>query len=347
MLSRMKALVYQGPESFEIADIPTPDVSADQVLIMVDTCGICKTDLHIHRGKFIAQFPLVPGHEFAGEVAEVGSRVTGFEPGDRVTADNAVPCGHCYYCRRDKPLYCENFYSLGCNAPGGFAEYVVVRHDKVFHLPEHVSFDEAAFTEPTACVVHCMDVVDIRPGDDVLLIGAGPAGLVLAQAIANSGASRLVVAAPTKSKLEIARALGADETVTIDRSDLGSSKDEILGLAPKGYDVIFDATGSGRITEQCPQFAKYGGKIVVFGVPDEDEKISVSPYDIYRREISLIGSFAQVNRFPRALDYIANGIVKTGPIVTHSFPLEEYAAALEVLSGDREALKIMIKPQQA
>ena len=224
----MKALVYDAPESFEVKEIPPPTAGPGQVLIRVMACGICKTDLHIHRGKFIATFPLTPGHEFAGEVAEVGEGVRDFAPGDRVTADNAVPCGYCYYCRRNKPLYCENFYSLGCNGPGGFAEYVLVGHDKVFRLPDGLSYEQAAFTEPTACVVHCMDVVDVQPADEVLLFGAGPAGLVLAQMIKRCGASSLVVAAPTESKLRIAERLAADQTVKIERSEPAAAREEFL-----------------------------------------------------------------------------------------------------------------------
>jgi D-arabinitol dehydrogenase (NADP+) len=117
-----------------------------------------------------------------------------------------------------------------------------------------------------------------------------------------------------------------------------------MGLAPKGYDVVFDATGAPRVTELCPQFAKYGGKVVVFGVPDEDERMSISPYEIYRKELRIIGSFAQTLCFDRALEYLANSVVKVKPLVTHTFPLETYAEALSVLSTDRQALKIIIRP---
>ncbi len=340
----MKALVYNAPEDFAVKDLPVPEVSPDHVLLRVKACGICKTDVHIHHGRFIAEFPLTPGHEFAGEVAEVGSEVTAFKAGDRVTADNAVPCGYCYYCRRNKPLYCENFYSLGCNGPGGFAEYVTVRHDKVFHLPERLTYEEAVFAEPTACVVHCMDVVDVQAGDEALLFGAGPAGLLLAQMIKHCGASRLTVAAPTASKLDVAAELAADNTVQIGRSDLASAAAEIFEPAPKGYDIVFDATGSAGVTGQCVQFSRKGGKVVVFGVPDEDETTEISPYEIYRNEIRLIGSFAQTHCFDRALAFLESGAVQVKQLVTHTFPLEDYAEALEVLSGDRNALKIVIKP---
>ena len=212
----MKALVYSAPERFEIEELPTPEVKPHQALIRVKACGVCKTDVHIHRGKFLAEFPLTLGHEFAGEIAKVGERVEGLMPGDRVTADNTVLCGHCYYCRRNRPLFCENFYSLGCNAPGGFAEYVVVNHDKIFTIPDHLSYEMPSSPNPRP-VVHAMDVIDVKPGDDVLQFGAGPAGQILAQQMKHCGASNLVIAAPTESKLRLARELGADYTVKIDR----------------------------------------------------------------------------------------------------------------------------------
>jgi len=340
----MKAVIYRAPEKFEVTEIPKPEVGQGDVLIRVKACGICKTDVHIHRGKFIATFPLTPGHEFAGEVAQVGEGVIDFKPGDRVTADNAYPCGNCYYCRQNKPLYCENFYSLGCNAPGGFADYVLVRSEKVFKISENLSFEEAAFTEPTACVVHSMDVAKIEPGSRVLVLGAGPAGLILSQVVKRCGAGELVVAAPTESKLNIARELGADRVVRIQRSDLIANREELLGHDKYGFDVVFDATGSARVTEQCPELLKFGGKLIVFGVPGEEERISISPYDIYRREIKIIGSFAQVNCFPRALSFLESGSISVKGLITCEFPLDEFAEALNVLMFEREALKVIIKP---
>ncbi|MFH1539866.1 MAG: alcohol dehydrogenase catalytic domain-containing protein, partial [bacterium] len=128
----MKAVVYSEPRKFEVKDIPYPALKENQVIIKVKACGVCKTDLHIHNGEFISQFPLTNGHEFSGLIEEIGSDVIAFAKGDRVVADNTVLCGECYYCRRNQPLFCENFYSLGVTGPGGFAEYVVVNQDKVF-----------------------------------------------------------------------------------------------------------------------------------------------------------------------------------------------------------------------
>ena len=203
----MKALVYDEPKKFSIKQIETPIINDCQVLIKVVKCGICKTDVHIHNGAFISQFPLTPEHEFTGTVEEVGSKVTAFKKGDRVVADNTVLCGECYYCRRNQPLYCENFYSLGVTDPGGFAEYVAVNQDKVFSISDNLSFDDASFAEPTACAIHGMDMIDVQSGDNILMFGSGPTGIILAQLLKYGGAGKVVVAAPTQFKLDILESL--------------------------------------------------------------------------------------------------------------------------------------------
>ncbi len=340
----MKALVYTAPREFQIKEVDYPRLGENQVIIKVMACGVCKTDLHIHNGEFLAQFPLIPGHEFAGEIEEVGSAVTAFSRGERVVADNTVLCGECYYCRRNQPLFCENFYSLGCTGPGGFAQYVVVNQDKVFPI-EKLSFEQATLTEPTACAIHGMDVIDVKPGDDVLLFGAGPTGIILAQLLKHCGAVNLVVAAPTQFKLDIVKDLCADYIVQVDRNDYSKHTQEIKRLFPKGFDVVVDATGAASITEHCIQFAKYGGKIVIYGVCPEDARITISPYEIFRKELKLIGSFAQTHCFDRALKYLENGIVKVDRLITHTFKLKDYAQALELVRSGR-CLKVVIKPNE-
>ena len=183
----MKAIQYTAPRQFAVVDLPKPEPGPHQVVIRVKACGICKTDLTIHDGSFLAKFPLVNGHEFAGVIDSVGSAVTKWKVGDRVTADNTELCGYCEPCRSDKPLYCENFNSHGCNMPGGFAEYVLINHDKVFALSDKLSFEEATFTEPTACAVHGVDRIAPRFGDSILMFGAGPTGIILAQLLRRAG----------------------------------------------------------------------------------------------------------------------------------------------------------------
>jgi D-arabinitol dehydrogenase (NADP+) len=340
----MRALVYHAPEKFSIEEVQKPVPGPRDVLIRVKACGICKTDLHIHKGRFIARFPLTPGHEFAGEVEEVGSEVRSFKPGDRVTADNTELCGSCYFCRRNQPLFCENFLSHGCNLPGGFAEYVLIKEEKVFRIPDHLSFEEAAFTEPTACVVHALDVARPEPASEALVFGAGPAGLVLAQALKYSGVGKLVVAAPNEFKLNLAKHLAADDVVKVDKKDPTVGQKELLELCPKGYDIVFEATGNPSVVERAISLVKTGGKVVIFGVAPEEAKISISPYEIYKREIKILGTFAQTHCFDRALQLLSTGKVKVRDLITHVFKLEEYEKALNVVMTDRNALKVIIKP---
>lgn len=341
----MKALVYSEPRKFSIKDIDVPKCGDNQVLIKVVACGICKTDVHIHNGEFISRFPLTPGHEFTGYVDKAGSKVTEFKVGDRVVADNTVLCGECYYCRRNQPLYCENFYSLGVNGPGGFAEYVVVNQDKVFHIKDSLSFDEAAFTEPTACAVHGMDMIDVKNGDNILMFGAGPTGIILAQLLKYGGAGNIVVAAPTKFKLDIVEQLGIGQTVLIDRNDESIHEKKIKELFPKGYDIIIDATGAASVTQSCFKYAKKGSKIVIYGVCNENDRITVSPYEIFQNEYKLIGSFAQTHCFDRAINALETGIVKVDKLISHKFSLDDYEKGLNAVMSGKASHKVVIYPQ--
>ena len=340
----MKALVYSEPKKFEILEVETPECGKNQVLIKVAACGICKTDVHIHNGAFISKFPLTPGHEFTGTVASVGSGVTAFKPGDRVVADNTVLCGECYYCRRNQPLYCENFYSLGVTGPGGFAEYVAVNQDKVFKISDGLSFEAASFTEPTACAIHGMDMIDVQTGDNILMFGAGPMGIILAQLLKYGGAGNLVVAAPSKFKLDILEALGIGQTVLMDRKDESVHEKKIKSMFPGGFDIIIDATGASSVTQSCFKYAKKGSKIVVYGVCDEADRISVSPYDIFSNEYKLIGSFAQTHCFDRAINALETGIVKVDRLVSHVFSLDDYARGLETVISGKQSIKVLINP---
>ena len=339
----MKALVYEEPKKFSIQEVEKPVCRDNEVIIKVVACGICKTDVHIHNGDFISEFPLTPGHEFTGTIDTVGKNVTDFKVGDRVVADNTVLCGECYYCRRNQPLYCENFFSRGCNAPGGFAEYVVAGHDKVFKISDDLSFDEASFAEPTACAVHGMDMIDVQNGDMVLMFGAGPTGIILAQLLKYGGAGKVVVAAPSQFKLDILKKMGI-QTVLIKRDDESGGYDEIMSHAPKGFDIIIDATGASKITQSCFKYAKKGSKIVIYGVCNSEDKIEVSPYDIFSNEYKIIGSFAQTHCFDRAINALETGLVKVNDLISHKFSLDDYAKGLDTVISGKESIKVIINP---
>jgi D-arabinitol dehydrogenase (NADP+) len=338
----MKAIVYSAPFQFTCTQVPTPQPSAGEVLVRVRMCGICGTDLHIHEGEFLSEFPLIPGHEIAGEVVELGKGIENYRQGDRVVVDNTELCGGCFYCRRDQPLYCENFISHGCNVAGGLAEYIVVKADKVFPI-QNLTWKEAVMVEPTACAVHGMDIIALKPGSEVLLFGAGPTGLVLAQLLKINGASRLVVAAPAGPKLDLVKKLAADETVVIDRQDHTIHKNYLMEQFKHGFDYVIEATGSAQVCEEAIQYTRLGGQVIVYGVYPEKDRITWSPYEIFRRELTIKGSFAQTHCFDRSLLYLESHQVKVDGIVTHEFHLEDYGMALQALKT-RQGIKSAIIP---
>jgi D-arabinitol dehydrogenase (NADP+) len=192
-------------------------------------------------------------------------------------------------------------------------------------------------------VLHGLDVLGLQPGSDVLVFGAGPTGLLLAQLLRHSGAHRVTVAAPTAAKLEIAARHGADETVQLDRADPGGGAARLRKLAPEGFDVVVDATGAVGVLEQCLPLTRDGGTVFVYGMTDEADRLTVSPYDVFRRELVIKGSFSQAYSFDRALQALRTGRVAADGIVTHTFALDDYADALAALQ-DRGCVKAVVRP---
>jgi D-arabinitol dehydrogenase (NADP+) len=338
----MRAVVYQRPGHFEVGDVPDPRPGPGEVLLESVAAGVCGTDLHLLAGEFLARYPLVPGHEIVGRVAAHGAGVTGPPVGELVAADNTVLCGACFFCRRDQPLFCRDFTSLGCNAPGAFAELVAVRAEKCFPL-DGLDPMVAVMTEPLACAMHGADVLRLRPGSDVLVFGAGPTGLLLTQLLLHGGAARVTVAAPSEHKLALARRFGADQTVRIARDDPVAGIQELGRLAPYGFDAVVEATGSVAVLQACPGLTMDGGTVLVYGVAREEDRASLSPYEIFSRELRVQGSFAQTHCFDRALLALRTGRVRTDRIVTDRFSLGDHGAALDAVRGS-QTVKAVVLP---
>jgi D-arabinitol dehydrogenase (NADP+) len=338
----MKAIVYDAPRQFTYRDIDTPKISSDEVLLRVHACGLCGTDLHVHEGDFGPRFPLTPGHEFSGEIVELGSGVTGFKKGQRATASTTIPCGKCFYCQRGDYLLCENLGGIGVEINGAFAEYIKLPSDRVFPI-EKLSVREAVMIEPTACACHGMEVLAMKPGSNVLLMGAGPTGQVVAQLLKLNGAARLTVAAPAGPKLDLIARLAADDVVAVDRKDPEVHRRRLRELSPSGFDYIVEATGSTTLLEDALSFVRRRGTVLVYAVYPDDAIARIKPADIMRREVTIKGSFAQLNSFPRALEYLEGGKIKVDELVTHEIPLAEYGKALE-LAWARKGIKIAIIP---
>lgn len=339
----MKAIVYDGPRSFAYRDVAEPSPGDDEVVIRVRACGVCGTDLHIHEGEFGPRFPLIPGHEFAGEIAAVGNAVHDWRPGDRVVANCNRSCGACFYCRRGQFLRCENLVAYGIQLDGGFAELLRVKASDVFAL-RSLPWREAVMVEPTACAVHGVTVLNVKPGADVLMFGAGPTGQVLGQLLKLNGAASLTVAAPAGPKLDLAGRLCADNVVAIDRDDPEVHRRALHQISANGFDYVVEATGAPMMCAEAVRQARRGGEVLIYGVYPDGETFSVNPFDVFRKEITIKGSFAQIDDFGRSLAYLESGLVKVDEIVSDEFALKEWDRALENGWKRRGIKSVLIPP---
>jgi len=340
----MKAVLYDAPRSYSVRQVPDPEPGPGEVRIRVVQVGICSTDLHIHNGDFFAAFPLIPGHELVGVVESIGAGVTRVSVGEQVSVNPNVNCGLCDYCRAGRPIQCSALQGLGSNFPGFFAEYTVVPERLVFST-EGLPIDTAVFTEPASCAMHGLERLSIRPGATALVFGAGPTGLLLAQLIKSGGASSVTVAGPSQFKLDRALALGMDQTVLISRDDAERSRDLVVAASGgRGFDIVVEATGSVAVGELCVPMTRNGGTVLVYGVTRGDETITFHPYDVFRREISIVGSFAEITSFDAAIAAMRSGRVRTDGLITHRFGLDDYGIALDALRSDRTAHKVVIVP---
>ena len=341
----MKAVVYDRPGRFAVRDLPDPQPGPRDVLLRVLMAGVCGTDLHLHVGEFGPTYPLVPGHEIVGEVVGLGAEVSRLRPGQRVVLDNTTSCGACIECRRARPAFCRHLIAQGVNAPGGFAERIVAAEERCFEVDD-LPVETAVFAEPTACVVHGLDVLGLRQVARVLLFGAGPTGLLLTQLLARSGAGSLTVAELVQAKLDLAAARGADHAILVDPSDPGVARSRLREIAPDGFDVVIDATGTLGVLEGAIALTRTGGTVFAYGMTPEAARWQVPSYEVFRREITIKGSFAQQFSFDRAVEALRTRRIDTTGIITHRFRLDQYGEALAAVA-DSTCIKAVITPQQA
>jgi 2-desacetyl-2-hydroxyethyl bacteriochlorophyllide A dehydrogenase len=332
----MKAAIWEAPGELRIDSRPDPDPGRGEVVVKVGACGMCGTDLHIADGEFPpAPYPLVPGHEFAGEVVAVGEGVRSLREGARVAVDPSLFCGECEFCRIQRGNLCANWNAIGDTVDGAFAEYVRVPAANAYELPEALSYREAALIEPLACAVHGMDRLAPRVGDSFLITGAGTMGLLLLALTRRGGAARVTMVDINPAKLERARALGADRTA--------ESVAEALAHEELGFDCVIDATGVAPVIEAGFGATRRGGKLMVFGVAPEEARISLSPFRIYNDEVTVIGSMAVLFTFQPAMALLASGVLKPEMLLTHAFALDDFGEALETVRRG-EGLKVQVLP---
>jgi len=338
----VKAVCFESPYHVSVVEMPVPAVGPGDVLIRVEAAGVCGTDLHLYVGEFDPKYPLVPGHEFSGVIVETGKAVTNFRPGDRVAVDPNLSCDRCHYCRRELPNHCENREAIGVTRAGAFAEYVVAPEQAVFSIGD-MSFAEGAFIEPLACVVYGHERARLRLGDSVLIFGAGPIGLLHLQLAKRTGASQVTVVDVRADRVELAKRLGADYVI-ISRSgeDLATQLREI---APYGFELVIDATGVPAVVEGALSYVTRGGKLLVFGVCPNESTIRVNPYEIFRRDLEIIGAFAVRRSFQAARNLLLAKALDINPLIGVTVNLEDFPAVLELMRQGRAPMKIQVDPQ--
>ncbi len=332
----MKAAIIEAPGEIRVGTVPDPTPARGEVVVEVAACGVCGTDLHIADGELPAvRYPVVPGHELAGEVVAVGPGVVDLAEGDRVAVDPSLYCGHCRFCRVGRGNLCENWNAIGVTVPGGSAEYLAVPAGNAYVLPESLSYRRAALIEPLSCAVHGMHVLSPRMGDTFLIVGAGTMGLMLLQLALHGNASTVAVADLSEERLGRARRLGAS-SVTTDMSSLREVED-------LGFDCVIDATGVPRAIEGAFDMVKRGGKLLVFGVAPAEAQVSIPPFRIYNDEITVLGSMAILHSYAPAVDLMVSGAFDAEGLLTETMTLGTYPAALDrVRRGD--GLKTQILP---
>ena len=317
----MRAAVISA-DAVTVETVPDPTPGPRDVVVKVAACGICGTDLHIAEGEFAPTLPVVPGHEFAGEVVAVGSEVDAVSEvavGDQVAVDPSLHCGECYYCRRGRGNLCERWAAIGVTTAGGAAEFAVAPVANCVRLPAGVAAADAALIEPLSCAVRGFDVLAPQLGDHYLIYGAGTMGLMMMELAKRAGAASVSVVDLNPTRLETAKQLGCTAAVT--------SADELD--RPRGWDNVIDATGVVAAIEDGLGRVGKGGTFQQFGVSNEGAVARFSPFKVYNQEIRIVGSMAVLHSFERAAELFADGVLRPDVMISHRMPLEEYPGALE------------------
>ena len=341
----MKSAVFYGKHDLRVEEHEMPKVGPKDVLIQVKACGVCGTDVHIYEGdKGAAEVtpPTILGHEFSGVIAEVGSEVTNYKAGDRVCIDPNCYCGACEPCRNGVVHYCEHMIGYGTTVNGGFAEYCAVNERQVYKLGDNTSFEQGAMTEPVACCLHGMDMCEIRPGHQVVVIGGGMIGLLMLQLSRLAGAAKVALLEPVESKREVGKKLGADICIDPIHEDVKARLKEV-GMT--WVNTVIECVGRPSTIEQAIDIAGHQAVVMMFGLTKPDETISVKPFEIFRKELVLKASYINPYTQKRALDLIDSGRLDVSSMVYEVADLDELA---DILSNPelRAKGKYIISPEK-
>lgn len=335
----MKAFFIEKPYQSDVHEIDIPVPKDNEVLIKVMAVGVCGTDAHLFLGDYDNPYPTIPGHEFSGIIEGVGKNVKNFKPGQRVAADPNIYCESCTNCKQNKQNYCLDYKGLGNHVPGAFQQYMAIEERCVYDIGE-MSFTQAAFIEPLACVLHGHDKARPDFADKILILGAGPIGLMHLQVCKNDGAMSVTVADIKEDQLELAKKLGADFTVFNDVS----AGEAFRKITKDGFDLIIDCTGVSKVIENIIPYLANEGRLLFFGVCPADQKINVSPYEIYQRELRFIGSNSLKKTFYSAMCQLQSGKVKIDEFLGDQIVLEKLPEQLKLFAEKKTKLKTVVYP---
>lgn len=345
MERKMKAQVVQAPYKMEYIDVPVPQINDDEVLIKVKVCGICGSDTSIYTGKYAAdKLPLISGHEFVGEIAEMGSNSEGLKIGDRVAVDICLTCGHCYFCRHNDGLLCETFTQLGIHTDGGFAEYVKAPWKNCYKLPDDMDDFTAAFVEPVTAVLHASQRMEPEIASSVAVIGCG-LGLLHAAAAKARGCCPVIVIGSRAARLELAKEMGADYTINI--HEVEDPVAEVIRLTNGiGADYAVESVGTPGTYEQAFKMLRRGGKLTAFGICAENDAANIEPYQFVLGEKKVTGSCAGIgNNWEQAIKLLQYGVIKPQKMFSMAVPLSELPKALEELKNNKDLVKVFVCPE--
>lgn len=343
---KMLAAMIYGIKDLRVEEVAKPKVENGEVLVKVKAATTCGTDLKIFQRGYVEgviKLPTVFGHEWAGEVIEVGEGVSWPKVGMRVRAGNSAPCLRCHMCQKGSFNLCEDMMWLW----GAYAEYIKVPARMVLvnmqEIPSHVSFEEAAVTEPLACVLRGVEKANVKLGDSVAIIGAGPIGLLHLLTVKRMGAERIIVTDLIHERLEFAKELGADETVNAQQTDVVKKVRE--RTEDYGADVVIEAIGLPNTWEQALRMVRKGGTVLEFGGCPPNTEIKVSTELLHYGDVTVIGAFHTTpTHFKKALNLIASKTINVEPLITRKMPLTKIEEAFETLTTSKKDVKIAINP---
>jgi L-iditol 2-dehydrogenase len=344
----MKSLLLSKYSHLEIADIPMPQPGAGEVLVRVEACGICGSDVHGYDGSSGRRIPpIVMGHEAAGTVEAVGVGVTKYKKDDHVTFDSTVYCGKCEFCKRGQINLCDNRQVIGVSCGdyrryGAFAEYVVVPEHIIYPLPPSFSFVEAAMLEAASVAIHAVKVSAVRGGETALVIGAGMIGLLILQAARAAGCSRVFIADVDQSRLDLAKKVGADEALLASGPELIAAIQRLTG--GKGADLALEAVGRNETVAGAIDSVRKGGTVTLVG--NIAPQVTLPLQSVVTRQIRLQGSCASAGEYTDAIDLIASGKIQVKPLITAVASLEEGPRWFERLhSREPNLMKVILTPR--